>query len=406
MQALPHALRLPVMDLIAHFAFYHALPPFQDFSLVANDALYQEVPDDWLVVLTDIRGSTKAVQDGRYKEVNLVGAATISSYVNIIGTLDLPFVFGGDGATLLVPIAVSQLVLEDLARLKRLSQQEYGLELRIGYVAVGTLKARGCPVKVAKYELSPGNYLAQFKGGGLTLAEDMIKGNAPQAHLLTDAPVTGPAHLYGLSCRLNPLKSTRGQVLTILCKPLHETPEHPILPVLLEQLTAILNDDLRSATPVRPENVSWPVFPRKFSLEARLKSFSSIFVVNWIVNYVWALVSNRVLAWGIATKKFDAEQYKVKQKLNSDFKKYDETLRMVLDCTPAQIEAIQQLLADYQQRGRIIYGTHLSSEALMTCVVPSASTDHHVHFIDGAMGGYTLAATQLKAQAKALKHAA
>jgi hypothetical protein len=33
----------------------------------------------------------------------------------------------------------------------------------------------------------------------------------------------------------------------------------------------------------------------------------------------------------------------------------------------------------------------------MTCIAPLPSRSDHVHFIDGATGGYTLAATQLKA---------
>ena len=33
----------------------------------------------------------------------------------------------------------------------------------------------------------------------------------------------------------------------------------------------------------------------------------------------------------------------------------------------------------------------------MTCIAPLPSHSDHVHFIDGAAGGYTLAALQLKA---------
>jgi hypothetical protein len=33
---------------------------------------------------------------------------------------------------------------------------------------------------------------------------------------------------------------------------------------------------------------------------------------------------------------------------------------------------------------------------MMTCIVPSILTDDHVHFIDGAAGGYTQAARLMK----------
>jgi Protein of unknown function (DUF3095) len=38
----------------------------------------------------------------------------------------------------------------------------------------------------------------------------------------------------------------------------------------------------------------------------------------------------------------------------------------------------------------------------MTCLVFSLEQSRHVHFIDGADGGYALAALQLKAQLQAL----
>ena len=37
----------------------------------------------------------------------------------------------------------------------------------------------------------------------------------------------------------------------------------------------------------------------------------------------------------------------------------------------------------------------------MTCIVPSPMTRDHMHFIDGAAGGYAMAASNLKAKAGA-----
>ena len=36
---------------------------------------------------------------------------------------------------------------------------------------------------------------------------------------------------------------------------------------------------------------------------------------------------------------------------------------------------------------------------MMTCFTPSPTSSNHVHFIDGAMGGYAMAASAMKASA-------
>jgi Protein of unknown function (DUF3095) len=80
---------------------------------------------------------------------------------------------------------------------------------------------------------------------------------------------------------------------------------------------------------------------------------------------------------------------------NSDFRKYDDGLRMILDCTPALADTLEQRLA--AARGAAIYGMHRQSAAMMTCFTPSPTRSDHVHFIDGAQGGYAAAASAMKA---------
>lgn len=53
-------------------------------------------------MVTDVRGSTGAIEDGRYRDVDALGVASIIALCNALPELDLPYVFGGDGATLLV----------------------------------------------------------------------------------------------------------------------------------------------------------------------------------------------------------------------------------------------------------------------------------------------------------------
>ena len=59
-----------------------------------------------------------------------------------------------------------------------------------------------------------------------------------------------------------------------------------------------------------------------------------------------------------------------------------------------------QRLAAAAASGTVRYGLHRQDAAMMTCFTPSALRSDHVHFIDGARGGYASAATALKATAE------
>ena len=59
-------------------------------------------------------------------------------------------------------------------------------------------------------------------------------------------------------------------------------------------------------------------------------------------------------------------------------------------------------MAEYEA-GNVVFGMYSASAALMTCVIESHQ-GAHVHFIDGADGGYALAAKEMKAQLKAIRN--
>jgi hypothetical protein len=69
---------------------------------------------------------------------------------------------------------------------------------------------------------------------------------------------------------------------------------------------------------------------------------------------------------------------------------------MTIDCSLATAETLEALLARAEADGIASFGLHRQEAALMTCIVPSYVSDEHVHFLDGAGGGYALAAQNLK----------
>jgi hypothetical protein len=95
---------------------------------------------------------------------------------------------------------------------------------------------------------------------------------------------------------------------------------------------------------------------------------------------------------------YNAPVYRKEVQSNTDFRKFDGMLRLVLDVTPEQSDAIANYLDQQYQARRLVYGMHAANNAIMTCLVFSLEQSEHVHFIDAAEGGYAMAAKGFKAR--------
>jgi hypothetical protein len=113
----------------------------------------------------------------------------------------------------------------------------------------------------------------------------------------------------------------------------------------------------------------------------------------------WTLFAYVIMRFGIRVGGFVPQTYIRQVVENSDFRKYDDGLRMILDCTEELERELTERLKAAVSKGIVRYGLHRQDAAMMTCFTPSAMRSDHVHFIDGARGGYASAATALKAMA-------
>jgi hypothetical protein len=81
----------------------------------------------------------------------------------------------------------------------------------------------------------------------------------------------------------------------------------------------------------------------------------------------------------------------------TDNEKFDDCLRMTISGMESQREALRDFLEMQRQQGKLVYGMHTSQHALVTCIVFDYF-GRQVHFVDGADGGYAVAASQFKHQ--------
>ncbi|NMF82735.1 DUF3095 family protein [Nodosilinea sp. P-1105] len=170
---------------MANANFYASLPAFDHFSDLANPTNFTDAPEDWYILITDVVNSTQAIAAGRYKEVNVLGASSIMAVLNAVAPLEIPFVFGGDGATMLVPPTELQRARQALLGIRRLAQESFGLDLRIGVVPLAAVPVQHA-VKVAKLRLTKTYGQASFIGGGLTYATELVKQYKTNTRAATD----------------------------------------------------------------------------------------------------------------------------------------------------------------------------------------------------------------------------
>ena len=385
--------------------FYKELSGFREFSGITDLSLYSPLPDDWHIVIADITDSTGAIKEGRYKDVNMMGAACIMAVLNALPQCSIPYVFGGDGATLAVPDSAAALVKRELGATRSLAQKQFGLDLRVGIVPIRDVRDAGADVLVAKFQLSSVNAMAMFTGGGVQLVDTMIKdaNDKPQYSIPKPKGDAAP-DLEGLSCRWEPLQSNRGKMLSILVLARGKTYQEnaAIYREVIKCIDEIFNSDIRDASPVSAQNMiyKWP--PKGMKNECKLFALSpgGIRKCFWL-NFT-SLVQFILEKYNLSFGGYNAPQYREELRVNSDFRRFDDTLRMILDCTPDIAAALEELFHDLHSRERIVYGVHRSDHALMTCLVFSLDKGEHVHFIDGSDGGFTAAAIQLKAQIQEL----
>ena len=381
--------------------FYAQLPEFTDFVEVTEVGHYQPVPSDWAVVITDVIGSTKAIEAGRYKDVNALGVASIVALRNAVGELEIPYVFGGDGATILIPESRRVAVEAALRGIQALARESFDMAMRTSIVGVAELEADGHRVLVGRYRASPEVCFAMFTGNGLVEAERRVKHPelGPRYAIADDGP--SAADFTGFECRWQPIPSRLGQVASVLVQARAEDPEVAAATYarVLRGIEAILDGDGR---PVEAPRLQLQSFSGNFDAEAKIRSGRAGGPKFWarkLVAKTEATIGRTLMERRRNAMGFPGEVYKDQVVANTDFRKFDDTLRMVIDVGEAELAQVRALLEAEHAQGSLAYGIHVAGASLMTCAISDYQGDH-VHFIDGADGGYALAAKQLKQQLK------
>lgn len=372
--------------------------------MASEESSYHRLPDDWCVCVTDIVNSTSAVENDRYKTVNILGASPIVGILNIADRNAVPYVFGGDGAAVCIPPGLEQQARGVLAGCRRIGKAEYGLDLRAAIIPVGRIHQSENEIRVARYRASEHYIQAIFSGGGISYAERLLKCPETEKYQVPVSKTAEEVDFSGLECRWQEVGKPGREVVTLMVQA-NPANEHsaPVYNDLLKTVGDIFGFD-DNINPVDASRLTMNTSPRELMGEIKLRTFG-----KGLWHRLWYLLKMELeiilgklfMMLDYRSSGTDWSLYKSDMVKSNDHRKFDDMLRLVISGQQGQRAKLEKYLERKFRNGQLAYGLHLADTAMITCMVFRYHRDH-VHFVDGSDGGYVRASQGLKKRLREL----
>ncbi|MEO9894422.1 DUF3095 family protein [Aurantibacter sp.] len=366
-------------------------------KLLDSASSFTAVPLRWHVVVVDIENSTQAVDEGRHHQINLTATGAIISVLNTIRKekqkVEIPYFFGGDGATFLLPTSLLEKIIIVLDNYSLHIKIKTNLILRVGHISVQSLVEKNHQLYLAKHQLTSQLAIPIVLGNGLKIAEEIIKNTFAEndlkdfkKHLL---------NLEGMECRwkvINPL-ITQKKVICLLIDTVNVEEQRAIYKDILFQMDQIFGT-FQNRRPIKSNNLTLDNGISKIWKEMKisLADKSWIYLIkNWIVVHIGKLY---------LTLTSNGQQYLNQIGQLSHTFMLDGMINTIFTAEQSKIDDFTKYLNQLEKDKKIIYGLHVTHASIMSCYVLDRKKNH-AHFVDGTEGGYTAAAKMFKSKLKA-----
>jgi len=364
----------------------HKMPLHQ---LLIQNQLFEKVVASWCVIITDIKRSTAAVNSGLHENVNLIATGSIVAVLNIAfkANISVPFFFGGDGASFIVPPSIVDDVMKSLLKYKDNTLRNFNLDLRTGIVPVEEIYKQGYTLNICRFSSAETFSIPIVLGDGLAYAEQIIKG---ENYLLTGHDTaSNEIDLSGMQCRWDKIEPPENsdEVVTLIVIALEITQQAAVFGKVIHHLDQIYGTPEKR----QPISVSKLIFKTSFNslgkeMKHRIGKIKLFELIkSWLINI-----------YGYIYFRTERGKKYLKQLVEmSDTLVIDGRINTVITGTAQQRLVLQKALNQLEENNEILYGLYVSGESIMSCYVRDLEDDH-IHFVDGADGGYTQAAGILK----------
>jgi len=381
--------------------FYKDLKPsILPVTEVFNQDNFFDVPEDWFIIIADIKNSTAAVSSGKHNDVNLVAAGSLIAALNIAKAreIEIPFFFSGDGGTLLVPEQLLNDVVKGLFLHNLNSIKNFGLELHIGSISIKDIREAGHFIKIAKIQFG-GFDKAIIIGDGLRFAEQLIKGSAKDRNKEIDN--TNELNLTGLECRWDKIKppSEENEIVCYLIETINPAKQLEVYRDVLLKIDEIYGD-IQKRNPLSIERLKLLLGFNKIKKEMMVK-YGKWKIYFFIMTFLNTFFGRFYFRYNLKIRNLKGRDYLSELISNADTLIIDGRINTIISGKMDKRIQFLEYLSYQEKEGTLIYGHHINRESIMTCYIENRKTKH-IHFVDGSDGGYTEAAKEFKMKLKQL----
>ncbi|WP_321827179.1 DUF3095 family protein [Maribacter dokdonensis] len=382
--------------------FYKNLRPFKGtlIELLGDDTYFVDVPKSWHVVVVDILNSTSAVNAGNHHQVNLTATGAIISVLNAIRKVkrsnEIPYFFGGDGATFIVPSSLLNKIIHVLENYRIHIKRKIDLVLRVGEIPVSKLIESEVQLKIAKHRLTDKLSIPIVLGDGLKVAESIIKSSFKEEE--TTAFDETLLNLEGMECRWDQILPDQQQtkVVCLLLDASLEKDQRNVYKKVLAQMDEEFGK-FENRQPIKSNNLKLDPNPTKVWEEMKIRLTST----SWMYFFKSWLKSNFGRIYLNLTS--SGKQYLSQIEQLSHTFMLDGMINTVFTAEQKSIDRFIAYLDEMERDKKLIYGIHVTHASVMSCYVLDRRTTHS-HFVDGTEGGYTSAAKMFKIKKKDLSN--
>ena len=366
-------------------------------DLLDNEEDFKNVPESWYVIVVDIQNSTNAVKEGNHHQVNLTATGAIISVLNTIrkfqGNIEIPYFFGGDGATFIVQFSLLDKIVQVLDNYRLHIKRKTNLVLRVGQIHVKELVEKNVQLKIAKHQLTEKLSIPIVLGNGLKVAEHIIKSSFKEKS--TTSFDESLLNLEGMECRWDEISPDKSQA-KVVCLLLDATVEATQSDIYKQVLSQMEKDfgSFENRQPIKNTKLRLDANPKKVLEEMKISLVSNnwmYFLKSWLKTNFGKIYLNLTSS---------GKQY-LKQigQLSHTFM-LDGMINTVFTAEQSKIDNFIAFLDTLEADNKLIYGIHVTHASVMSCYVLDRRTTHS-HFVDGTEGGYTSAAKMFKIKKKA-----